>query len=51
MPNRRGNMAKVKNSKRKQPVKPSPKIKYEDTLKFIAFDHMMRSNRGIWVDQ
>jgi hypothetical protein len=39
-------MAKKKR-KKKQPAKPPPIPKYEDTNKFQAFDKMMRSNRGV----
>ena len=36
-----------KNPKQKEPTKPPPKIKYEDTEKYKAIDHMMRKNKGI----
>lgn len=39
-------MAK-KNPKKIEPAKTPPKIKYEDTNKFDAYDRMMRANRGI----
>ena len=43
-------MAKKKR-KKKGAAKPPPVItKYEDTNKFLAFDRMMRSNRGVIVD-
>ena len=41
-------MAK-KNKKQKESAKSPPKIKYEDTEKFKAFDRMMRSNRGVRI--
>ncbi|EGW39176.1 hypothetical protein [Desulfosporosinus sp. OT] len=36
----------AKKNAKKEPVKPPPKIKYEDTGKFKALDRMMRENRG-----
>lgn len=43
-------MAKKKR-KKKAPAKPPPiPIKYEDSSKFDAFNHMMRSNRGVRLD-
>lgn len=38
-----------KNKKQKESAKSPPKIKYEDTEKFKAFDRMMRSNRGVRI--
>lgn len=44
-------MAKKKNRKKKGAAKPPPTpVKYEDTSKFLAFDRMMRSNRGVRMD-
>ncbi|MHB1651655.1 MAG: hypothetical protein ACYCVD_04150 [Desulfitobacteriaceae bacterium] len=43
-------MGKKKNPKQKEPTKPPPKIKYEDTEKFKALDRMMRDAKDIRVD-
>ncbi|WP_282433042.1 hypothetical protein [Desulfosporosinus meridiei] len=32
---------------KKKPIKPHPKIKFEDTKGFKALDRLMRSNKGI----
>ena len=41
--------SKSKYPKQREPANKPPKIKYEDTEKFAAFDRMMRSNRGVWI--
>jgi len=38
-------MIKKDNLVKKEPAKSPPKIKYEDTKEFMAYDHMMRDNR------
>lgn len=43
-------MAKKKKRKKKELPKTPPKIKYEDTEKFDAFDRMMRDNRGVRLE-
>ena len=35
------------NPKPKEPAKPPPKIKHEDTDKFMALDRMMRESKGV----
>ncbi|WP_407308520.1 hypothetical protein [Desulfosporosinus sp. SB140] len=39
-----------KTNPKKEPIKPPPKIKYEDTKRFEVFDRMMRTNKGIMLD-
>jgi hypothetical protein len=32
---------------KKEPVKPHPKVKHEDTMRFEVIDRMMLENKGI----
>lgn len=42
-------MSMAKKVKQKEPAKPPPKTKYEDTKEFKTIDRLMRGNRGVVV--
>jgi len=40
----------AKRKVKKEPMKPPPKIKYEDTKRFEVIDRMMSGNKGVWIE-